>query len=90
MIHDENEQQCSQHSKEAQPKEREEEAEQEWLNPAKSGRKPGETITVLVDPNDPDCPYFPSGAKVGWAHGSPDSVPNQSASETLTRSALTR
>jgi hypothetical protein len=26
--------------------------------------KPGETITVLVAPNDPDCSYFPSG--FGW------------------------
>jgi Protein of unknown function (DUF3592) len=28
------------------------------------GHKPGDTITVLVDPNDPDCSYFPSG--FGW------------------------
>jgi hypothetical protein len=28
------------------------------------GRKPGDAITVLVDPNDPDCSYFPSG--FGW------------------------
>jgi hypothetical protein len=27
-------------------------------------REPGQTITVLVDPNDPDCSYFPSG--FGW------------------------
>lgn len=26
--------------------------------------KPGDAITVLVDPNDPDCSYFPSG--FGW------------------------
>jgi hypothetical protein len=28
------------------------------------GHKPGDAITVLVDPNDPDCSYFPSG--FGW------------------------
>jgi len=28
------------------------------------GHKSGDTITVLVDPNDPDCSYFPSG--FGW------------------------
>ena len=28
------------------------------------GHKPGEHITVLVDPNDPDCSYFSSG--FGW------------------------
>lgn len=28
------------------------------------GHKSGETITVLIDPNDPDCSYFPSG--FGW------------------------
>jgi hypothetical protein len=26
--------------------------------------KPGDAITVLIDPNDPDCSYFPSG--FGW------------------------
>jgi hypothetical protein len=26
--------------------------------------KPGDAITVLVDPNDPDCSYLPSG--FGW------------------------
>jgi hypothetical protein len=26
--------------------------------------KPGDTITVRVDPNDPDCSYIPSG--FGW------------------------
>jgi hypothetical protein len=26
--------------------------------------KPGDAIIVLVDPNDPDCSYFPSG--FGW------------------------
>lgn len=29
-----------------------------------STHKPGDNITVLVDPNDPDCSYFPSG--FGW------------------------
>jgi hypothetical protein len=28
------------------------------------GHKQGDAITVLVDPNDPDCSYFPSG--FGW------------------------
>jgi hypothetical protein len=28
------------------------------------GHKPGDPITVLVDPNDPNCSYFPSG--FGW------------------------
>jgi hypothetical protein len=28
------------------------------------GHEPGDTITVLVDQNDPDCSYFPSG--FGW------------------------
>jgi hypothetical protein len=28
------------------------------------GRKPGDPMTVLVDPDDPDCSYFPSG--FGW------------------------
>jgi hypothetical protein len=28
------------------------------------GHEPGNTITVLVDPNDADCSYFPSG--FGW------------------------
>lgn len=28
------------------------------------GHKPGDVITVLVDSNDPDCSYFPSG--FGW------------------------
>jgi hypothetical protein len=28
------------------------------------GHRPGDAVTVLVDPNDPDCSYFPSG--FGW------------------------